>query len=403
MTHVEMNDQELPSLSGMTEWAWKATKEKNWSEAASRWGLIRNLYPDCEPGWVQGGIAEKKLNNFDRARQLLKVACDRFSDNAIPWTVLADIQLDLEGLSATEPLLHEIHARFPDIPYPFIKRAQYFLSINKFIEAENENAIARTVYPELVNPFIQYAELAEAQSKWNEALERWEQFRNRFPEHPAGFRRAALVAETLGDFELSRKIKLSEKLGITDLDLNYSLDEKSDETLLNPIRKRNWVHMFDLIWTKSRLNLKSEANQNYLRYVWWLLDPLLYMTVFYVVFGLLLQRGGEDYLVYLLTGLVPFQWFAKTTQLASGSILGGRGLMNQVNIPPIFFPLVMVTQTAGKQMMIFGMLIVFLLSYGIEPSFCWLGLIPVLLVQECHHLQLDQTIIPQFQKFLIFF
>ncbi len=379
MTHVEMNDQELPSLSGMTEWAWKAMEEKSWSEAAKRWRLIRGVYPGCESAWVQGGIAEKNLNNFDHAQQLLEVACDRFPKNSTAWIVLADIQLELKGLSSCEPILFEIQERFPDIPYPFLKRAQYFLSNNKFIDAEKENAVARKEYPDLVNPFIQYAELAEKQSEWKEALKRWGQLRKRFPDHPAGYKRAAIIAETLGDVELARKLKLSENLGIADLD-NIILDEESAE-VLKPIKQRSWIHLLELIWTKSRLNLKSEASQNYLRYVWWVLDPLLYMVVFYVVFGLLLQRGGEGYLAFLLTGLVPFQWFAKTTQLASGSILGGRGLMSQVKIPPIFFPLVMVTQTAGKQMMIFGMLIVFLLFYGIEPSLSWLGLIPVLLVQ----------------------
>ncbi|HCE41701.1 MAG TPA: ABC transporter permease, partial [Alcanivorax sp.] len=148
-----------------------------------------------------------------------------------------------------------------------------------------------------------------------------------------------------------------------------------------PPRRRDGRNFIDLVLTKARLNLKSEANRNHLRYLWWVLDPLLYMAVFYVVFGLLLHRGGEGFVAYLLTGLVPFQWFAKTIQHASNTIVEGRGLMNQVRISPLFFPLVAVAQNAGKQTLVFLMLAVFLVVYGLPPTPHWLALAPVVALQ----------------------
>ena len=219
------------------------------------------------------------------------------------------------------------------------------------------------------------------QGNWTLALQRWMEFRNKFPKHPAGYNRTATVAEKCGDSRLARKLKSALKLGLNNKDLSFNSSEQISNEKDRSSKSKSWMHLWELIWTKSQLNLKSEAKQNYLRHVWWVLDPLLYMAVFYIVFAVMLERGGEGYLGYLLTGLIPFQWFAKTIQLSSNSILSGRGLMNQVKIPAIFFPLVVVTQTTGKQMIIFAMLVLFLLFYGIEPGIHWFALIPIMFVQ----------------------
>lgn len=381
MSHIQITDQEFPAEAEMAKWAWKAMKKESWSEAAKRWNLIREIYPKCEDAWVQGGVVESQLENLEAAEQLLKQACELFPNSSSSWMAYADLQLEIKGLVETETLLSEIQDRFPQIPYPYLKRSEYALHDQNFQRAVSENKLAREYFPTEVTPLIQYAQLAEYQDDLNEAMHRWEQVRSLFPEDPAGYKYAAQLARKSGDNELAKHLRALKKIATNSSDVEKEKDATLTEERLIPLKTRNWAHMAELIWTKSRLNLKSEANQNYLRHVWWVLDPLLYMTVFYLVFGLLLQRGGEGYLGYLLTGLVPFQWFAKTTQISSNSILGGRGLMNQVRIPPIFFPLVVVTQTAGKQMMIFAMLILFLLFYGVDPNVSWLGLIPILFVQ----------------------
>lgn len=381
MNEIHFTDQGFPSQSEMNDWGMESIKSKNWEEAAKRWRLIRSLYPESELAWVQGGIAEKEINNFSDADTILKHACDHFPSNPTPWVVRADMYIEQYGFGTATEILLEIQKLFPQLPYPLLKRAENEARKGDYQQAEVHNLAARTLFNNHINPHMQYAELAENQCKWDEAIIRWEEFRNLFPHHPAGYRRAALVAEKIGKTDLARQLKKIEQFGRERLvEVNDSQINDVDEKL-TPLQSRGWLHMSELIWTKSRMNLKSEANQNYLRHVWWILDPLLYMVVFYVVFGLFLERGGENYIVYLLTGLVPFQWFAKTTQLSSGSILSGRGLMNQVRIPPIFFPLVMVVQTTGKQLLIFVMLILFLLFYGVEPDIHWIGLVPIVIAQ----------------------
>lgn len=141
------------------------------------------------------------------------------------------------------------------------------------------------------------------------------------------------------------------------------------------------MKLVELIWVKALLNLRREASINYLSYLWWILEPMMHMVIYYVVFSFLLKNGTENYVAFLLTGLIPWLWFSKTINHATGSIIQGRQLMSQVHIPKIFFPMVCLLQDSVKQAFVFMLLLIFLLLYGIQPSVYWLGLFPVVFVQ----------------------
>ncbi|MUJ28017.1 ABC transporter permease [Aliivibrio fischeri] len=140
-------------------------------------------------------------------------------------------------------------------------------------------------------------------------------------------------------------------------------------------------HTLELIWVKACLNLRSEVSVNYLSYTWWIIEPLLHMVVYYIVFSFLLARGGDNYVPFLLTGLIPWLWFSKTVSHTMGSILHGKELMNQLYIPKIFFPLTFIVQDGVKQIIVFTLLLAFLLLYGISPSLTWLDSIVIIFVQ----------------------
>jgi len=137
----------------------------------------------------------------------------------------------------------------------------------------------------------------------------------------------------------------------------------------------------DLVFSKLIYNLKSEASKTYLGYAWWILEPMLFVFVFYLVFEKLLQRGGPGFLVFLLCGNIPYLWFSKTVSNASNSILGGHGLITQVRISKAFFPLMVVLTDAVKQFFVFVFLFAFLVWYGLEAQTSWLY-VPVLIIVE---------------------
>jgi len=140
-------------------------------------------------------------------------------------------------------------------------------------------------------------------------------------------------------------------------------------------------HYMDLVWYKAYADLRVEASRGYLGILWWALEPLLYMSAFYIVFGILFQRGGEDYIAFLLVGLVAWRWFDNTIKLGANSLIFNMGLMQQVYVPKIVFPTVAVVTNTVKFLVVLTMLLVFLLFYGVDPGITWLALPGLLAVQ----------------------
>jgi len=138
---------------------------------------------------------------------------------------------------------------------------------------------------------------------------------------------------------------------------------------------------WQLVAVKIAFNLRAEVSVYYLSYAWWVLEPIMYMAVFYVVFGIFLARGTQDYIPFLLTGLVPWLWFSKTVSNSTLAIVGARSLFSERRIAKSFFPLVVVGQDLVKQSLIFVLLLTYLFGHGIQPNPGWLWLIPLIVAQ----------------------
>ena len=88
-------------------------------------------------------------------------------------------------------------------------------------------------------------------------------------------------------------------------------------------------------------DFKVKYKRSVLGIVWSLLYPLLQMTVMAIVFSQMFRfkMEGVNYLVYLMTGLVMFNYFSEATSSAMGSVCANFNLMNKVYIPKYIFPL----------------------------------------------------------------
>jgi lipopolysaccharide transport system permease protein len=139
-------------------------------------------------------------------------------------------------------------------------------------------------------------------------------------------------------------------------------------------------HYVTLIIYKAYADLKAEAARGYLGMLWWVLEPVLYLCVFYVVFSVIRHREG-DLIPFLLVGLVAWKWFASTVGQGAKSIIGGVGLMQQVYLPKYVFPAVLACTNLIKFLVVLLILLIFLLIYGIYPAVSWLTL-PVLVAAQ---------------------
>jgi len=143
----------------------------------------------------------------------------------------------------------------------------------------------------------------------------------------------------------------------------------------------NLSHFFSLVNTQARMALKAEASKFILSYLWWVIEPLLFVLIFYLVFEVFLDRGRDDFLLFLVCGKIPYLWFSKSVTSASISIVQNRGLINQVEMPKALFPYASVQEAMYKQWVVFLVLFGVVTFYGFRPELNWFWLVPVVVVQ----------------------
>ena len=138
---------------------------------------------------------------------------------------------------------------------------------------------------------------------------------------------------------------------------------------------------FRLINIHARMLLKADASKFKLGFLWWFLEPLMWVGVFYVVFNLILDsRKGGDFLIFLTCGKFAFIWFSKTVIQASNSIVASQGLVGKINMPKSIWPMSAIQESLYRQSSVYLLLFIILAFFGIYPSLTWLWLLPVLLV-----------------------
>lgn len=87
-------------------------------------------------------------------------------------------------------------------------------------------------------------------------------------------------------------------------------------------------------------DFKIKYKRSVLGVFWSILYPLLMMGVMAIIFSNMFRFSmeGVNYLVYLMSGLVVFNYFSEATNSAMTSITGNFSLINKVYIPKYIFP-----------------------------------------------------------------
>jgi ABC-2 type transport system permease protein len=104
-------------------------------------------------------------------------------------------------------------------------------------------------------------------------------------------------------------------------------------------RARDVWRYRELLGNLVRKELKVKYKNSALGFAWSLLNPALYLVVFYVVFELILQNGIPDFAIFLLAGLLPWTLFSSSVAAATSSIVGNSALVNKVWFPREILPL----------------------------------------------------------------
>lgn len=86
-------------------------------------------------------------------------------------------------------------------------------------------------------------------------------------------------------------------------------------------------------------DFKRKYKRSVLGVLWSFLNPLMTMMVQYFVFSTIFKSTIENFIVYLLSGIILFNFFGESVGLGLTSILDNAHLINKVYMPKEIYPL----------------------------------------------------------------
>ncbi len=100
-----------------------------------------------------------------------------------------------------------------------------------------------------------------------------------------------------------------------------------------------WRHR-ELLWFFTVRNIRARYRQMALGPLWMLLQPLVTMVVFTLIFGKLakLPSEGVPYPLFTYTALLPWRFFSTATQGSVGSLVGQMNVISKVYFPRMVVP-----------------------------------------------------------------
>jgi lipopolysaccharide transport system permease protein len=153
------------------------------------------------------------------------------------------------------------------------------------------------------------------------------------------------------------------------------------DSRLLPLRvelRELWAYR-DLALLLTRRDVSLRYRQSAVGIGWAVVQPLVTMLIFTVVFGKFarLPSEGYPYALFTMCALVPWTFFARALSGASGSVVGSSGMITKVYFPRLILPISKTVSGVVDFAVAFLMLIVMLAVYRVHPSPLGLLLLPL--------------------------
>ncbi len=136
--------------------------------------------------------------------------------------------------------------------------------------------------------------------------------------------------------------------------------------------------------------LRSRNANTLLGSLWHLLNPLILAATYYLVFGVFFdaRQDVDNYVGFLVTGVFVFHYSQKAMTGGATTIVANAGILKNVNLPRVAFPVGSVLAETLAHLPAVGLLLVLILVTGEGLAASWLLLLPLVLLQGAFNLGL---------------
>jgi ABC-2 type transport system permease protein len=126
-----------------------------------------------------------------------------------------------------------------------------------------------------------------------------------------------------------------------------------------------------VLWLLIRRDLKVRYAGSVLGYLWTVLDPLMMTGVYWFVFAVVFHRKGvgeQPYILFLVLGLLSWQWFSGTVTDTSRALTKEARLVRSTRLPREIWVLKVVGSKGVEFLFSLPVVAIFMILYRQPPS-----------------------------------
>jgi ABC-2 type transport system permease protein len=155
----------------------------------------------------------------------------------------------------------------------------------------------------------------------------------------------------------------------------------SEPPRFSPVRRlRELLSDREILGNLVRKEVKVKYKSSVLGAAWSMLNPVLYLAVFTLVFTVVLPNPVPFFPVYLLSGLLVWNLFASSTSLSSRSVVDNANLVTKVYFPREILPFASIGAAGVDFLLQALVLLLFMLAFRYGVLGLNLLLLPLSLV-----------------------
>ena len=128
------------------------------------------------------------------------------------------------------------------------------------------------------------------------------------------------------------------------------------------------VQMRDLIYILTKKEIKTRYKNNALGYLWSLANPLAYALIFYFAFKIVFRFDIDNYALFLICGLFPWQWLNNSSVTSANVFLNNTGLIKKAIFPRYILPVANCIQEGFHFLMTIPVILVFMMVFSVEMN-----------------------------------
>lgn len=141
-------------------------------------------------------------------------------------------------------------------------------------------------------------------------------------------------------------------------------------------------HYRELLKTNVQKEIRGKYKGSFLGVLWSFLNPLLMVLVYAIVFPYIMRMQQEHYLIYLITGIIPWNFFTTIVTSGCNCVWINGGIIKKVYFPREILPISVVCAALVNFLISCIIILLFVIFGGVGLSFNILWVIPIAIVQS---------------------